>query len=65
MHRAQRRRVIRPEVRFTPCQSSAVQGLRLAFFGMAPVVWGPRPGSAWEYHVEREERGTTALCLDL
>ena len=32
--------MIRPEVRFTPCQSSAVQGLRLAFFGMAPVVWG-------------------------
>ena len=40
MHRAQRLRVIRTEVRFTPCQSSAVEGLRLAFFGMALVVWG-------------------------
>ena len=32
--------------------------------GMAPVVWGPRPGSACEYHVEREERWATALSLD-
>ena len=40
VHRAQRLRMIRPEVRFTPCKRSAVQGLRLAFFGMALVVWG-------------------------
>ena len=31
---------------------------------MASVVWGPRPGSACEYYVEREERWATALSLD-
>ena len=40
VHRAECLRVIRPEVRFTPCQSSSVEGLRLAFFRMALVVWG-------------------------
>ena len=40
VHRGQRVRVIRPEVRFAACETSAVEGLRLAFFGMALVVWG-------------------------
>ena len=44
--------------RFRRCRASAWR------LGMAPVVWGPRPGSACEYHVEREERWATALSLD-
>ena len=63
VHGGERVRMIRAEVRLVPCKSSAVQGLRLAS-RMAPVVWGPRPGSACEYHVEREERWATALSLD-
>jgi hypothetical protein len=44
VHGAERVRVIRAEVRFAPCKSSAVQGLRLASWddgigGVGPQAW--------------------------
>ena len=41
VHGDQRGRMIRTELCFAPCKSSALQGLRLAARdGTAPVVWG-------------------------
>ena len=55
-------RMIRTEVRFAPCKSSAVQGLRLASRDGTGGV-GPQARIRL-YHVEREERWATALNLD-
>ena len=66
-HRGERVRMIRTEVRFAPCKSSAVQGLRLASWddgvgGVGPQAWI----RLWVLcdHVGKEERWTMALCLD-
>ena len=57
VHGDQRVWVIRTEVRFAPCKISAVKGLRLASQdGTMQWCGACRPGSACEYHVEREER---------
>ena len=55
VHGAERVWMIGAKLCFAPCKGSAVQDLRLAALGWRPW-WGPRPGSACEYHVEREER---------
>ena len=67
VHGGERVRVIRTEVRFAPCKSSAVQGLRLASWddgvsGVGPQAWI----RLWVLcdHVGKEERWTMALCLD-
>ena len=66
-HGGERVRVIRTEVRFAPCKSSAVQGLRLASWddgvgGVGPQAWI----RLWVLcdHVGKEEKWTMALCLD-
>ena len=55
VHGGERLWVLRTEVHFAPRKTSAVQGLCLASRDGARGL-DPRPGSACEYHVEREER---------
>ena len=56
VHGGERVWVIRAEVRFAPCKSSAVQGLRLVSWDDGVGGVGPRPGSACEYYVTMWER---------
>ena len=57
-------RMIRPELCFAPCKSSAVQGLRLASWDDGVGGVGPQ---AWIrlYHVEREEKVGNGLEFGL
>ena len=51
-----RLRVIRPEVRLAPCKGIGGAGPLPGVLGWRGWSGACRPGSACEYHVEREER---------